>query len=305
MIQLKPFEAVHLDAVTRIESAIFSDCQRDSDKWRAGQQLDDPSKATRKYVAIEADHAQVVGYGAVRETDPDRYRLNLMVIPEWGRQGVGNAVFAKLEEDLVDMSAVSIQARVRSDQRGALAFAHRNGFSEVHRMEGMTLSVGDIDLTRFTPLSERLNRQEVVFVSLADEQRSESDWVSRLFDLHKMALESWPNDDPTRPNECLSKEVFADSIRDTVTQPKKLFLAKVGGAYVGYCGELGTAVHPGFRRRGIATALKVKFVNFAKKHGVEVLFTSSANPAIIAMNRNLGYRTQETEVRLIKSLVNL
>ena len=223
-----------------------------------------------------------------------------MVTPEWQRQGVGRGILAKLEGDLADRSAVSIQARVRSDQKGALAFAHRHDFSEVHRMEGMILTVSDIDLTRFTSLSEELSRQKVAFVNLAEEQRDEIDWESQLFGLHRIALESWPNDDPTRPIEYPPREAFALS----VTQPEKLFIAKVGGSYVGYCGELGTAVHPAFRRRGIATALKVNFVDFAQKHGTEVLFTSSANPAIIRMNKRIGYRTEKTEVRLIKSLVS-
>ena len=65
MFELKPFETGDLDTVKRIESAIFPEYQSGSVKWRAGQRLDDLSKASGKYVAIETDHSRVVGYGSI------------------------------------------------------------------------------------------------------------------------------------------------------------------------------------------------------------------------------------------------
>jgi GNAT superfamily N-acetyltransferase len=171
-------------------------------------------------------------------------------------------------------------------------------------MEGMTLNLKDADLSRFAMLLDGLKGQGVALVSLAEEQEQDSDWALRLYELHKMALQDWPNDDPTRPIVCIPPDAFADSIKDQVAQSEGVFIAKINGAYAGYCGALGTAVHPRFRRWGIATALKLRYIDFAKKDGMESLFTSSANPAIIAMNKKIGYQAGSTEVRFIKRLIN-
>lgn len=304
IVELVSFKEEHREAVMGIENAIFPEYQNDSVNWRAGQQFDDPTQACSKYVAVEINRDLLVGYGAIRTTYPHRYRLNLMVDPEWQRRGIGRTLFAKLEEDLVALKAISLQARVRSDKLEALAFVQRQGFSEVHRMEGMGLSVKEADLSRFAILFSELGDQGVVLASLAEEEEEDPDWSLKLYELHKMALQDWPNDDPTRPNTIIPRDAFADSIKDQVAQPQGVFIAKVNGNYVGYCGEIGTAVHPNFRRRGIATALKVSYVNFAKRHGMETLFTSSANPAIIAMNEKIGYRAENTEVRFIKRLAD-
>lgn len=52
-----------------------------------------------------------------------------------------------------------------------------------------------------------------------------------------------------------------------------------------------TGVLKEYRRRGIATALKVLSIEFARSLGVSVIYTvhAAANIAAIAMNRRLGY----------------
>jgi len=114
--ELAPFEEEHREAVIGIENAIFPEYQNDSVNWRAGQQFDDPTQASSKYVAVEINRDLLVGYGAIRATHTHRYRLNLMVSSKWQRRGVGRALFAKLEEDLVALQAISLQARVRADK---------------------------------------------------------------------------------------------------------------------------------------------------------------------------------------------
>ena len=80
------------------------------------------------------------------------------------------------------------------------------------------------------------------------------------------------------------------------------FLAVRDGRYVGFTGALGTAVDPAFRGQGIATALKLRAVSYARDHGLVTLHTSSGNPVMLRINEQLGFQPVSTEIRLVKTL---
>lgn len=66
---------------------------------------------------------------------------------------------------------------------------------------------------------------------------------------------------------------------------------------------IGTAVHPAYRRRGIATYLKAYDINRCMADGQAYFETCSANSAMLRVNTRLGYMFSGlTEVRLVKYL---
>ena len=89
--------------------------------------------------------------------------------------------------------------------------------------------------------------------------------------------------------------------------PDAYFIAKDGADYVGLsylrpreadpnCVEpfniqqLLTGVLPRYRRRGIAIALKIKTIDYARRHSFRRILTNSSNPAMQALNAKLGFR---------------
>ena len=79
-----------------------------------------------------------------------------------------------------------------------------------------------------------------------------------------------------------------------------------GSRYVGLAGidadgrPLVTQVHPEYRRRGIATALKAKVMEYARRRGLETLVTGclDRNVAMLRVNEKLGFRRVGNEIRL-------
>jgi GNAT superfamily N-acetyltransferase len=65
-----------------------------------------------------------------------------------------------------------------------------------------------------------------------------------------------------------------------------------------------TGVIPASRRRGIATALKVRAIRAAKDRGIQTLETENRanNVGMLAINRKLGYQFGPPEVECIKRL---
>jgi len=66
---------------------------------------------------------------------------------------------------------------------------------------------------------------------------------------------------------------------------------------------IGTAVLPAFRNRDIATALKIRVIEWARSNGVVTLWTASGSPPMIRINEKLGFQRTATEVRLVRRLV--
>jgi GNAT superfamily N-acetyltransferase len=302
-MELRPFAPEDWEAVLQVHSAVFPEYHEGPAVWRPGQQIDDPAQAAAKHVAIESGRDRPVGYGAIRETAPGRFRINLVVRPDSRGRGAGAALLARLSEEATTRGAVALNARARADQDAGLRFLQKAGFEEVHRMCGMLLHLADLDLSPLYPISERLRAEGVTFVTLAEEQGRGAGGLERLHEVYNSARPGWPNPDPTWSEGAMSPERFARLAESSVKDPQGLWLAEAEGRLVGFCGDFGTGVRPDFRGRGIATALKVLYVEHARRRGVRVLHSSSANPALLAINRKLGYRPWHTEVRFVKPLV--
>ncbi len=64
-----------------------------------------------------------------------------------------------------------------------------------------------------------------------------------------------------------------------------------------------TGVRPEYRRQGIATALKVRTITYAQRHGVKEIMTNNdlQNP-MYQLNLRLGFRALPAWVRVEKAL---
>jgi GNAT superfamily N-acetyltransferase len=302
-VELRPFVPEHWEGVLQLHRTVFPEYHEGPVFWRPGQQIDEPAQAAARHVVMENGRGRVVGYGAIRETAPSRYRVNLLVHPDFRGRGAGAALLARLYEEATARGAVALNARARADQDAGLRFLRKAGFEEVHRMCGMLLHLAGLDLSPFYPITERLRAEGVAFGTLAEEQRRGAGWLERLHEVYTSARPGWPNPDPTWSESAMPPEHFARLADSSVKDPQRLWLAEAGGRLVGFCGDFGTGVRPDFRGRGIATALKVLYVEHARRRGVQVVHSSSANPALLAINRRLGYRPWYTEVRFVKPLV--
>jgi GNAT superfamily N-acetyltransferase len=72
----------------------------------------------------------------------------------------------------------------------------------------------------------------------------------------------------------------------------------------GAAGNNLTGVDPVYRGRGIARALKLKTIEWAREHDVESIYTQNdiENRRMLAINISLGYKPLPTEVEMVKDL---
>lgn len=265
-------------------------------------------RVSRRMVADEG--GQVAGYSAVvRETyfPPDEYYLWVAVSPSRRGQGMGAALYRDALEFLIARGAARLCSEVREDCPAGRQFAARRGFVEDRHHYESVLDLDQFDETPHLPLLQHLQAEGVRFLCMADLPDGEES-LRRLFEVNRTTgldipgAEDFPD----------FAEFQAMTHRGDWYRPQGQLLAVVGDTWVGMAavqwmpeaGEaynLMTGVLREYRGRGIARALKVLAIRYARSLGARRMRTNndSANLPMIAVNRRLGYLPEPGKYLLV------
>jgi GNAT superfamily N-acetyltransferase len=247
-------------------------------------------------------------------TKPGGYVANIMVDPEQWGQGIGNRLYDLLCERMNELGATRLYGYVREDRPHVLHFIEKRGFTYTGRSEHKSrLNVHEANLEGYEGLVDRLHAEGIHIVTLAEIGLENE---SFLHALHEMSiatardvpsseeLDSWPYElwyhEITRPG--MSPEWMWVAIADD--RPVGLaFLLRKGenAAFNEY-----TAVDRAYRGRGIARALKLQTIEWARQNGIDFIYTSNdvANQRMLAINIRLGYQPLPSTSEVVKHLTN-
>jgi GNAT superfamily N-acetyltransferase len=272
--------------------------------WFPARQLGAPREYSSRYVAVETQKDQRLAYATLWELREGRYRFDLAVRPEWQRQGIATQLLSQVMSDAQSLGATGLQARVRDDKPAVLEFIRRRGFHESHRMGAYRLDFAQASVSALQEAFTRLRDGGIDVTNLAAVRGQNASHVEQLHELYSAAREGWPDPDPDPsgpipiPFERL-KRWLAE-----VTLPEAFFIARHGQRYVAFTSvfDIGTAVHPEYRRKGIATQLKAGSIADAQRRGFRGQTTSTASPAMQRVLERLGYRRMWSEIRLIRAV---
>jgi mycothiol synthase len=253
-------------------------------------------------------HLQAVDRGTTPSRRPGSIEMRLTVAPGHRRRGIGGQLYERVLAFAEERHAVSIRASYfeRSPEEPALFFLRQRGFVEMQRYQPSRLDVSTCDLSRFQGLEERLVAEGVRFFTYDDVPDTDAN-RHRLYILDQEARSDLPygaDPEPSEPEPSeeswvakLQKEEFS-TVQLAEGDPHWVGLSTSGVSW-GF-----TGVVPAYRRRGIATALKVRAIRSAKERGVQMLQTENRanNVGMLAINRKLGYEFGPPEVECIKRL---
>jgi len=270
----------------------------------------------RQYVVEDAGSAQVLGFGSIEQSVYlPRYRLFLITDPHWIWRGVGDLLLERLTNDLREANAVSVSCRDYASQTELLAFLKERGFSEASTVLESRLSLADVELSQFLPAVEKLKEQGIVITTFAEERIRDPQCVEKLYEL-TVSLEK---DDPARSPFTAPAYNAVEALmwlERPYVIPDAYFIAKHGDSYVGISdvslfeavpGGLTqgfTGVLRAYRRRGVATGLKMHAVDYAKRHDYRIIqsFNDPKQTAALALNEKLGFKLLFSYVTLEKCL---
>lgn len=316
---LRPLEDRDYAAVGRIVSLTSGRPFGEAEKREHVREYE-PERFDHGWLIAEHPGDGVVGYAWHHQIPwsfhPAKYGIRLAVHPDWQRRGIGRRLMDRALHLLMGRGAQRIKANAREDWVRSIAFLQRYGFVERARSFESRLQVARCDLTRFTGYAERVAQAEIVLTTLAEELRRNPDCLPVVYQLHCTLDVDTPRDDPEPPRPPSYETFLATTARGSLSLPDAYFLAKIGEMYVGesvlkrsvsderWLHQELTGVVPAFRGLGIATALKLRTIEYAQRGGYREIQTrnNDRNAPMLAINAKLGFVRQPAWVEFEKTM---
>ncbi len=313
--RVRPAHEQDHDDVRRLIDGLGPPCSDHLLVWQAaGQQTSFDPTCVRRWIAVDATTEQPVGSAAFRHERLAKFRLDVVVHPRWCRQGIGSQFLMHMLGELHALEAQTVHTRVPEVAMAAVHFFQRHGFEEIQRMIELRLDLRAFDPDWFLPLRQQLDAQGLTIRTLRHEVQANPACWDQLQELQNVVLPDWPDYDPGLVQR-LEGDTFRRYLEAFHVIPDGFFIAKDGLHYIEYSGlalregdapevveNSGTAVRREYRGRHLATVLKLQCLAYAKQQGYRSAATRSANPTMVRINENLGFRRLPGEVRLLKTL---
>ena len=315
--RLRSFHDPDWSRVSMMAAARSGEDRRGHELWLNRRQRFDDSRYFRRHYVVENQRAkQIIAYGAVEQTIYlPRYRLLLLADPQWLKRGVGDLLLDRLMQDLAEAKGITVSCRQYASEVEVIDLLKSRGFEEVSRMLDLRLNVAAVDVSSFTPLLKRVEEQGILISTFAEERARDPRCVAKLYELTTLLSQDDPVRAPFTPPAYNAHEALM-WLEMPYVLPDAYFIAKRGDDYVGVSdvslfeavpGGLTqgfTGVKREYRRRGLATALKVSEIVYAQSRGYQIIqtFNSPQQQAIRALNEKLGFELVSEDVTLEKCL---
>ena len=308
------FSPADYPAVAAVHSAALPDDPRTAEEVRFSDEHRDPRCLAQRWVA--EDGGQVVGFAGYDQSailyHPRKFLLHGAVRPGHQFRGIGSALYDRLRAALVSADPISLRVQeVAEDRAPTIHFLQTRGFREVFRAWELLLNLQSARGAAPVESGSAMQTQGLEIHTLR-ELESDSARDAKLYDLVREVQADEPTPEPVN---LPSYEHFVNNMLAAPELiPDAFFVAvsRSSGEYAGLSflwstpdaalvrGGL-TGVRRQYRRRGLAFALKLRTIEFARSHGHSQISTSNAAPnqAMLALNERLGFVKQRAFIDFV------
>ena len=271
-------------------------------------------EAALHLVAEEIETGKLVGHLQGRDRSvpepshrPGQFHFALDVAPDHRRKGIGGCLYDRVERFARERNAQLLYVAYHEtpDAPPAAAFLQRRGFTPLERFLPSSCALDTFDPSEFAAAIVRVEQQGIALTTYAELEDS-AERRQQLYALEEAAHAAQPFREIEPYVAAPYSKWEAKFLR---RDPTTIFLALAPGSgeIVGVVTALEwcfTGTNPDWCGRGIATALKVRCMEEAKRRGIEVIETENHedNAAMLAINRKLGFVIAAPEVACIKRL---
>jgi len=245
---------------------------------------------------------------------PKKFWFDGWVDPKHQGKGIGSAVYDRLKNDFDEHSAIAAWMGIRENMTASIAFAQRRGFSEKMRGWESTVDPYQVNTSEFQKYSIRASQAGIQFSTLEQELQDDPECYMKLYELVQTAFRDVPI--PDTPTDTPYDQWLAFEMKNPNLIPQAYMIAKDGEKYVGtsvvwrlkkeprslYQGLTGVLRQ--YRGKGIAVALKLRVLDFARKNGFDNIrtFNASTNEGMLNINMKLGFKRDLAWITFEKNL---
>lgn len=312
-IKVRPFTKEDYGDLVRIWNQVYPDYPSAESEVEYYDQHEDPRTKQARFMA--EIQGQVVGTGEYFQMGawfhPRKFYIDITVLKEFRNRGVGSAIYLALLEVLEPFDPILIRSRVREGHEEAKAFLEHGGFREEFVEWESRLDVSTFDFQPHLNFLEKLEGKGFslkTYKDLEDDPKRDE----KLFDLWMEIFLDVPFPDP--PTE-IPFENFLERVKGPGFLPDGFFIMVKENEFVGLSNLFKgkndplfttglTGVRREYRNRGIALALKVYAIRYAKEMGVSGIKTwnASYNQAMLSLNQKLGFQKEFSWTTYAKQL---
>lgn len=245
---------------------------------------------------------------------PRKFGLNILVRADARRQGLGSRLFKYIVDSVAVYDPLSLEAPTREDWSDGVHFLEKRGFRVVHRQQQSELDPAGFDSAPFAQTMAAVAESGLVVRTLAEGLAADPDLLRKIYNLVSEVMPDLPWYDG------LTERPFAEWLQNNYEDNPDLltdgyFIAFDGDQVAGISQLWGseatdsvlytgfTAVRRPYRHRGLATAMKVRALQYAQSRTASdgkppriVTSNEQSNP-MLQINLRLGF--QERPTRLI------
>ncbi len=245
--------------------------------------------------------------------EPGKFWTFFCVHPEHRQQGLGTALFNHLLDELSRHEPKKLTSWTSEEQFEGVRYLQQRGFQQTMRYPRSELDVNSFDPAPFAGKVERVINGPIQIRTLTQLLDSDPECKTRLYDAIWEFLQDVPSPDPlTRfPQDVWEKRTFENP--DLL--PDGWQIAVDGDRYVGLTMlfrnsgsrkilETGlTGVSRSHRRLGIATAVKVLAIQYARENGYDCIRTDNEeNNPMFQLNLALGFKPTPAGLDFVRYL---
>ena len=236
---------------------------------------------------------------------PDTYWMEITVFPEHRRRGVGSALYGRLEEIVRSRNGRVLRIGVKESMTEGVRFVTKRGFTETKRDWESRLDVAAFDEAPFARAFDRIAAEGITVTTLAAELAKDRESALReAHELHEDCRLDVPSTDPITPHDF-------DDFKKWIGAPNALLDAYFiaidrDGRYLGESNLWASLEDPTFiwqgltgvrreaRGKGVAMALKLHTVRYAKEQGKREIKTWNdvRNRPMLRINEAMGFVKQ-------------
>ena len=303
---IRPFEYTEAEYrdVLEVRNAAFPDNPSTVEIWQHWDNARDPDSKFERLV-VNDKAGQLIAYAQFDEIKPENrtFAFNFQLKPSYWQSGLGETLFQAVLDRIANHEAARLTIHVRESEVEKLKILKQHGFKLVMRSPVSYLEVDEFEPGKFKDIVEKVRSSGVRISQPPSGWHQDPNWQRLVHELHWALMQDVPHyEERTKPTLA---QFVREELKHPNFMPQGYFIAFIGERAVGmtHFAKRGggtqrlatgvTGVLRNYRRRGIATALKVRSIIFAQNIEAKVIMTDNEeNNPMYVLNEKLGFKPQ-------------